>query len=261
MTDSLTVIATILPAGEGSCLRTRILETVLALLYDIHGNRDALDAALADAADAGATGYLLGGDYCLMGARPAAVLERLRELPAATIWLRGNTERWVAHPDADDIPSPALRDACIFVRESLGHADTPELAALPDTLAGVPAPGAESIVFCHASPGSDMIGFSDAPAGSDGAAADSGFEVNTIVCGHTHVQFRREVGVVEVVNPGSVGLPFDGDRRAAYGLLGADGSIELRRVAYDVGAAIRRYDGLPGDWVKIAKRRLREARA
>ena len=233
---------------------------MLALLYDIHGNDTALEAVIEDAQAAGADAWLLGGDYCLMGAEPAAVLDRLEALPADTIWLRGNTERWVAHPESDDIPVEAIRDAALFVQGAIGRDSVRELAALPDVVIDVPFDGAGMTVFCHASPGSDMIGFSGTPAPGDGDAAASGFEANTIVCGHTHVQFIREVGVLQVVNPGSVGMPFDGDRSAAYALLAPDGSFDLRRVDYDVERAVGAYEGLTGEWTEIARRRLLNAR-
>jgi predicted phosphodiesterase len=233
---------------------------MLALLYDIHGNDTALAAVIEDARAAGADAWLLGGDYCMIGAEPAAVLDRLEGLPADTVWLRGNTERWVAHPEAEDIPVDAIRDAALFVQGAIGPDSVRELAALPDVVADVPFDGAAMTLFCHASPGSDMIGFTDEPAEGDGDAAENAFEANTIVCGHTHVQFIREVGVLEVVNPGSVGLPFDGDQRGAYALLAPDGSFNLRRVEYDVDAAIAAYGALHGDWVDIAKRRLASAR-
>ena len=233
---------------------------MLALLYYIHGNLSALEAVLDDAEEAGADGYFLGGDYCLIGAEPAGVLERLERLPADTLWLRGNTERWVANPQADDIPVAAIRDAALFVQHAIGRPAVVELAALPHVLTGVPHAGAEMTVFCHASPGSDMIGFTDVPAPGDGEAAKNPYEANTIVCGHTHVQFAREVGVIEVVNPGSVGLPFDGDHRAAYAMLDDDGAFALRRVEYDVDRAIAAYAEHQGEWVDLAKRRLRDAR-
>lgn len=232
---------------------------MIALLYDIHGNDTALAAVIEDAREAGADAWLLGGDYCLMGAQPAAVLDRLEGLPADTVWLRGNAERWVQHPEADDIPIDAIRDASLFVQGAIGPDSVRELAALPDVLADVPFDGAGMTVFCHASPGSDMVGFTDQEADSDGAAATSSFEANTIVCGHTHIQFAREVGVIEVVNPGSVGMPFDGDRRAAYGLLATDGSFDLRRVDYDFEAALDAYGDLEGDWVNVARTRLLNA--
>lgn len=232
---------------------------MIALLYDIHGNDVALAAVIEDAKAAGADAWLLGGDYCLMGAQPAAVLDRLETLPADTVWLGGNTERWVAHPDAEDIPIESIRDAALFVQGAIGPDSVRELAALPNTLANVPFDGAAATVFCHASPGSDMEGFTDQPAETDGERAASLFEANTVVCGHTHIQFAREVGVIEVVNPGSVGLPFDGDRRAAYALLAPDGSFELRRVDYDFEAALEAYGGLDGEWVELARTRLLKA--
>ena len=45
---------------------------------------------------------------------------------------------------------------------------------------------------------------------------------------------------VELVNAGSVGLPFDGDTRAAYAVLREGGEAELRRVEYDHRALGRR---------------------
>lgn len=237
-----------------------MLVPVLAIAYDIHGNDQALAAVIEDAKSCGATSWLLGGDYCLIGAEPAAVLDRLETLPVDTIWLRGNADRWTADPAADDIPIEAIRDAALFTQQAIGPEAVAELAGLPHVLSDVQRPGAEMTVFCHASPGSDMIGFTDQVAESDGDAAATAHEANTIVCGHTHIQFAREVGVIEVVNPGSVGLPFDGDQRAAYALLAEDGSFDLRRVEYDVEAAIAAYGGRTDAWAELATRRLRTAR-
>jgi predicted phosphodiesterase len=233
---------------------------MLGVLYDIHGNYVALNAVIADATEKGATRFVLGGDYCMLGAQPAEVLHRLEELPADTIWLRGNTERWVADPQADDIPNEELRDAALFVQAAIGKDYVSELAALPHVLADVPIPGAAMTVFCHASPGSDMIGFTGRPADTDGDAAASAFEANTIVAGHTHIQFERQVGVIDIVNPGSVGLPLDGDPRAAYALLDEDGAFDLLRVEYDVDEALAAYGNHIDPWIDIAKRRLRDAR-
>ena len=44
-----------------------------------------------------------------------------------------------------------------------------------------------------------------------------------VLFGHTHLPFRRSgVRGIELVNPGSVGMPFDGDPRAAYALIHPD---------------------------------------
>ena len=82
-----------------------------------------------------------------------------------------------------------------------------------------------------------------------------------LVFGHTHVQFRRfGRGGVELLNPGSVGMPFDGDTRAAYALFGDDGDVEARRVAYDHEAsAVAARERLPGFGETIARRIERAA--
>src|ERR671930_1958859 len=73
---------------------------MLAMLYDIHGNLPALEAAIADAEAAGARRWLLGGDFAASSPWPKETLERLRSLPAAT-WIRGNGERWLRDPPLD----------------------------------------------------------------------------------------------------------------------------------------------------------------
>ena len=70
-----------------------------AVLFDIHGNIDALDAVLADVAAAGCDGLLLGGDYAYMGPAPDDCVDRLREYPGRVVAILGNTDRMIAHGD------------------------------------------------------------------------------------------------------------------------------------------------------------------
>jgi diadenosine tetraphosphatase ApaH/serine/threonine PP2A family protein phosphatase len=77
-----------------------------------------------------------------------------------------------------------------------------------------------------------------------------------VVFGHSHIQFRRLTGDgVELINAGSVGLPFDGDARAAYAVVRDSGEAELRRVEYDHerSAAIVR-ERMPGFGDDLARR-------
>jgi predicted phosphodiesterase len=232
---------------------------MLALVYDIHGNLPALEAVLADAADQGADGWLLGGDLAAFGAWPAETVARLRELPAAT-WIRGNTERWLV--DRSDLPvDQPMHRAVLACREELGEALADELAALPER-ARVDADTAA----VHASPVSDMRSFLPEP-GDDEHELLAGVEEGRLVFGHTHLAFRRVAlregaPPVELVNPGSVGMPLDGDHRAAYALLRDGGQVEHRRVVYDHAAGVaelkRRYGDEP--WVRIVCARLEQAR-
>jgi diadenosine tetraphosphatase ApaH/serine/threonine PP2A family protein phosphatase len=139
-------------------------------------------------------------------------------------WIRGNGERWTGDPGADDAPEP-VRPAIAACREALGDALVAELAALPFDHAEA---GAR---FCHASPVSDMRSFLPEP-GDDEADLLEGVEDALLVFGHTHLPFERAAtaGGTRLVNPGSVGMPFDGDPRASYALLHDDGRIEHRRL-------------------------------
>lgn len=71
-----------------------------------------------------------------------------------------------------------------------------------------------------------------------------------IVCvGHTHAQFHLDLESIQVLNPGSVGQPRDGDPRAAYAVI-EDGIVSLHRIEYDIDEAVDqvRKSGVP-DWV------------
>ena len=229
---------------------------VIAVLYDVHGNLAALDAVLEDARAAGAEQWVLGGDYALFGGWPAETVARLRELEPAA-WVRGNVDRWAGDPAA--APDDAeLQEAIADCRAALGDATADELGRLPfeAELAGAR--------IVHASPVSDLRSFGADP-GEDDAELLEGVVHERLLFGHTHVQFRRSAGAVELVNPGSVGVPLDGDRRAAYALLDPDGGrLELRRVAYDTAAAIARLREAfaPGrPWVGEFVKRLETASA
>jgi predicted phosphodiesterase len=225
---------------------------LIGLIYDVHGNRNALDAVLADSGGAGVGRFLLGGDYALFGPQPAETVERLRELDAH--WIRGNGERWTADPQS--APEP-VRGATAAAREALGDALVAELAALPESAALT----ADTRAW-HGSPVSDVRSFTPEP-GDDEPELLDGVAERRLIFGHTHLPFRRTsaVGDIELVNPGSVGMPFDGDHRAAYALLAGDGTITHRRIAYDHGAvpaALReRYGDAP--WTEAPAYRFTHA--
>jgi diadenosine tetraphosphatase ApaH/serine/threonine PP2A family protein phosphatase len=97
------------------------------------------------------------------------------------------------------------------------------------------------------------------PAGDEDELLD-GEAPARLVFGHTHLPFARQHGAIELVNPGSVGMPFDGDQRAAYALLDPDGRVEHRRVAYDHAASAARVRALGEPWCEVVARRIEEAR-
>jgi putative phosphoesterase len=197
---------------------------MLALLYDIHGNLPAVEAVLADASDAGE--FLLGGDYATAGAWPRETVERLKEVENAT-WIRGNADRWLA--DRHDAPPP-IDEIAARTAELLGDELVAELVALPESTE------VGDTLYCHASPRSDMQSFGAEPGPLDRELLE-GVGASRVAFGHTHVQFQRDSGGTRLLNPGSVGMPWDGDHRAAYAAIDGD-RVELRRVEYDWEASV-----------------------
>jgi diadenosine tetraphosphatase ApaH/serine/threonine PP2A family protein phosphatase len=232
-----------------------LLRAVLACLYDVHGNLPALEAVLADARGAGADRWVLGGDYALFGGWPLETVTRLRELEPA-LWIRGNGERWSARPD-DAPDGDPVQGAIAACRDALGDDVVDDLASLPfDALI-------EGAGIVHASPVSDVRSFLPEP-GDDETELLEGVETARLIFGHTHLPFRRTSvnGGIELVNPGSVGMPFDRDPRAAYTLVHDDGAIEHRRVGYDHEASAaqvrERFEGAP--WTSTVVARIERSR-
>src|SRR3954453_270829 len=199
---------------------------MLALIYDVHGNLPALEAVLADAEEQGADRWLLSGDYVAWGGWPAETHQRLKAIDGAQ-WIRGNTDRWLLDPPDDPTTAEALARAA----EGVGAAAASALVALPERLTLLEGH------FSHASPLNDMESFGTEEQDGDDRLL-GGVQDRRVVFGHTHVQFARtRPDGIELVNPGSVGMPLDRDPRAASALIDEDDQLRFRRLAYDHEAA------------------------
>ena len=213
---------------------------MLGILYDIHGNLVALDAVLADGGEVDR--WLLGGDYGI-GSSPwrDQLRERLRAIPNAT-WIRGNGERWLFEPPED---RPEVMQHLAYFDDSLSPAEKKWLYDLP-TKAEL-----DGILYVHGSPLADDESFDSEPQ-EDDARLLNGVREQTIVFGHSHLQFQRPgPDSTYLVNPGSVGSPRHGEPNAAWAVRTDDGLFELRRTEYDTelaAAAVRAHDGPAADF-------------
>jgi predicted phosphodiesterase len=230
------------------CQRTGALS--LATLYDIHGNLAALEAVLEAAEAEGVDRYLLGGDYAAFGPWPRETLERLWRIENAT-WIRGNGERWLI--ETDEVPllgsQPEESPIDAAVRE-LAPSEIDRLYALPIQVK------LDGVLYVHGSPRSDVESFALEPQdGEEELLGD--VRDRTVVFGHSHLQFRRPgPNGTALLNPGSVGMPLDGDIRAAWAVRGDDGSFEFRRTSYDVERAVAKARELGSTWGEMVAGRL-----
>jgi predicted phosphodiesterase len=207
----------------------------VAALYDVHGNLPALEAVLAELErEGGADEIVVGGDV-VWGPMQSECLELLQS--AGATFVSGNCERAVLNPasDADRWCSERLVE-----RERVFVASWP-LVVERDI------DGLGPVVFCHATPRDDEAILTRITPDTAVAAALAGIDASVVVCGHTHVQFDRQVpDGPRLVNAGSVGLPYEGVQGAFWALLGP--GIGLRSTAYDVELSLAqlRDKGFPG---------------
>ena len=217
---------------------------MLGLLYDIHGNLPALERVLEDAQSVGVDRWLLGGDYGVPSPWPLETLERLEALPNA-VWIRGNGERWTREPPTD--------------RPEVAEVYAKHLSDVPDDmierLYRLPAQAElDGILYVHGSPISDVESFPPEP-GDDDERLLGGVRDRTVVFGHSHQQFARPgPNGTSLVNPGSAGMPLDGDPRAAWATW--DGNFTFRRVEYDTQKAANAFRAMGGEFGEFAAARI-----
>lgn len=211
----------------------------IVALYDIHGNLPALDAVLKEVEQEDPDLILVGGDI-VPGPMPQATLERLLALGDKVHSIRGNCEREVVAA-FDGLPlgpsmSEEVRERMLWTAKQLerGHRDF--LAQLPEQ-ASISVDGLGDVLFCHGSPRSDEEMMTAATPEARLRDMLVGVRQSVVVCGHTHMQFDRNVDGVRIVNAGSVGMPY-GDAGAYWLLLGP--GIMLRRTLYDLEEAAAR---------------------
>jgi predicted phosphodiesterase len=249
----------------------------LAVLSDIHGNLHALEAVLADLADAGGADQTwILGDLVAFCPDPVGCVDTIRSLPEDTTKvIQGNTDRYVttwARPHEERATADTWdayvqqmmgRDANFaWTAQQLNGADAEYLLKLGTDLS-LYVDGFGPVVGFHAAPGDDEMVL--LPYTPDDVILDSLLDQEGKLAfgGHTHKPMDRDLGDWRFVNPGSVGLPFDDDQRAAYALVtfeGAAAHVEIRRVEYDVDAVIAALEEKQHPARQFAIDRLRTAK-
>jgi putative phosphoesterase len=202
----------------------------ILVVADIHANRAALDA-IREPFDA----CLCVGDVVEYGPHAAECIDWVRT--HATACVRGNHD----HGAVQDVPvvgSVGFRYLTMASRRvtvpALSAADRRFLADLPTTR--LLTLGGKRFFLVHASPRDPLEEY--VPADPDEwQERVHGIKADFVLVGHTHHQFEFRLKHTTVLNPGSVGLPRDGDPRARYAIID-DGRVELKAVEYDVGRTV-----------------------
>ena len=228
----------------------------LAVLADIHGNLPALEAVLADLKRQCVDGMIVAGDFCDRP-QPLEAVRAVQALGACAI--RGNRENYLLayhNLDAPDHWRTATQWVGLrWLYERLDREALDYMASLPEQCV-YEAGGAAPIRVMHASPGSmtenilpthdpdtiklyEQAGLlellRDNQATIDKVLAQ--LDEPVLICGHSHIPWRLERDGRLALNPGSVGIPTNGDRRAQYALLtweSGQWTAEHRALDYDL---------------------------
>jgi putative phosphoesterase len=199
----------------------------VAAISDIHGNLPALEAVLADIEDDNVDAIVVAGDT-ISGPWPAEVFDLV--VAADALVVRGNADRLVLERD-DQYGQLAAWSA-----DRLGKARLAVAAEWPLTVE-LAMGSLGPVLVCHSTPVSDDPIYTRITPDEDVLAMLGPVRPGVVVCGHTHMQYDRTLdGGLRVVNPGSVGLPYEGERGAYWALLEDD--VQFRRTEYDVEAAV-----------------------
>jgi predicted phosphodiesterase len=225
----------------------------IAIVSDIHGNRTAFEAVLADLRHTSPDLILHGGDLAASGANPAEIVDRIRDLGWQGVV--GNTDEMLFMPEVlkeNANPSPELQPLFAAIQvmatatcEALGEERLAWLRGLPRIQIHGP------MALVHASPESRWKAPMSTASDAELESVYRPLGQPIAVYAHIHRSYIRGVSGMIVANTGSVSLSHDGDRRAAYLLLD-DSQPAIRRVEYDIDSELEALSGcgLPhADWV------------
>lgn len=220
----------------------------VAVLSDIHGNRHAFEAVLADVAQAGTEQVWCLGDVVGYGGEPDACVELARE--HFDVCLAGNHDMAVTGELPLDEFSRGAGLAARWTQEVIAPESLDYLASLR------PECGDEAVGLYHGSPRDPVWEYVLSALLAELCLDYQ--DARVCLVGHSHVALsfdrpegspasgeprrggtRLDISTGEwLLNPGSVGQPRDGDPRAAWLTLDiAEWTAEYHRTDYDIAGA------------------------
>lgn len=253
----------------------------LAVLADIHGNLPALEAVRAELERLQPDFVILDGDLVNPVPFNSPVIDAVRASDWAVV--RGNHEFYILDFGTERAPKgsddPERWGSLHWLVKRLRPDQINYLAALPDEMT-LYFPGTQPIRVAHGVPGRNRTGFYQQMPMEKILPEIDAIPENTVISAHTHVQVDRHLSKLEAVdpladphesssayydgfagdrcapnghwhliNPGSIGLPLNGDPTAQFALLESvpeseepgGWRVQHRRIAYDRRPALEAF--------------------
>ncbi len=214
----------------------------IAVISDIHGNMDALEAVMKDIQSKNCEKIFVLGDYAMAGPEPYAVIDYFakHQFDSEYKMIQGNTDAMLANYTDDEYEylkkkSPVMAEALKHDFFGINYIQRSFLQSLPIQLE-VDEEGVK-ILLVHGSPrknNEDIL--PDTPI-EEVEKMLANVDADVVLCGHTHIpcgfQTRNKK---TVVNAGSVGRPFTPDPKSCYLIMDIEHgryAFEHRFVAYN----------------------------
>lgn len=224
------------------------------MISDVHGNADALKAVLETAPRHDHVWFL--GDLVDYGPEPHVVVDIVKELKPGVI-VMGNHDYAVAF-NTDCNCAQELHDLSVYTRVNISYKllSKEQIEWLKTLRHRVKLElFSERVYAVHGAPRNPLYGYlkpglpaevlEDMLTESSFALKPRPVEADYVLVGHTHTPTAIRIGKVQVLNPGSVGQPRDGDPRASYAILDTDTwSFTIHRVEYPIDKVIEKLKAL-----------------
>ena len=186
----------------------------IAIMSDIHGYSLAFRAVLDDIEGSGIDRIVVAGDLCEGGPDPAGVVDLLREHDCRCVY--GNTDRSLLEQER------GFESGSAWTRDQVGPEGLDYLRSLPFEIrinhSHASDDAARDLLIVHANP-TDVDRHLSPNASERKVLEIIGDEpANTIVFGHLHVSYVRQIADRTLVDVSAVGNPRDGDLRPRYAI-------------------------------------------
>ncbi len=178
----------------------------IALISDIHGYLLPLQTVLADIERTDVDQIICLGDVCALGPQPRQALALLKELDCPCVM--GNHDYDLLYPDALHESTPWIARVTAWCMEQLRKDDFEHLRSFQPTL-DVPLDEEHDLFCFHATPRSRTELLLATTPGVELEDILGERRATIMAGGHTHVPLLRRHKDVLIVNPGSIGLPFE----------------------------------------------------
>ena len=234
----------------------------ITVFGDIHANLPALESVLEGMDEQGFANRYCLGDLVGYGTFPNEVIELIRARRIPTIM--GNYDQGIGNSSDECGCAYRSKEAEALGERSIAwsnkHTTEENKARLRQLLQHIPLQlGDLKVLLVHGSPRRiNEYLYEDRPDSSLERLLDLA-EADVLVCGHTHIPYHRVLpSGRQVVNAGSVGKPKDGDPRACYVVLEANGhdlEVGFIRVPYDVEQAAQAIEAseMPDEYAQMLR--------